>query len=249
MRKFYIIIYLVSLCFLTYCFSVVSYKYNIWPYPILSNAFQAGKAWHEKSSPKSRHNTNFYHLTKHNKCGIFKYNKQKAYNGHTLFVSGHDQKALLILMDGNIIHEWHIPFSQVWSNPPHVNLPLEDKYIGLRKAHLFPNGDLLTIYVTDQDTPYGYGFIKIDKDSKIIWKYNARAHHDLDVDSNGQIYLLTHEIRKNKVPGLRIRPPFLNDYIVILSPNGKEIKKISVLDSILNSNFSNIYTIFFLFNN
>jgi hypothetical protein len=41
------------------------------------------------------------------------------------------------------------------------------------KARLLPNGDLLAIYAAAGDTPWGYGMVKMDRDSKVIWSYLA----------------------------------------------------------------------------
>src|SRR3546814_18741294 len=63
-----------------------------------------------------------------------------------------------------------------------------------RSAHVFPNGDLLALYVGVGDSPWGYGLVKMDKDSNVIWKYLAHTHHDFDVAPDGSIYVLTHEV-------------------------------------------------------
>ena len=49
--------------------------------------------------------------------------------------------------------------------------PRPDPSIHYRNAYLYPNGDLLAIYEAAGDTPWGYGLYKMDKDSRLIWKY------------------------------------------------------------------------------
>ena len=240
LEKVYVIVFCISVLFLVYLFGVASVKWKLWPYPIFERGFQAGKAWSEKIRPVSPYETTFYHIANHDKSGVFQYDIKKACDGFTFFSFGLDQKALLISMDGKVVHQWYMPFSKVWPNPPHIKSPVKDNLINLSMPYLYSNGDLLAIYATDRDTPFGYGLVKIDKDSNVIWEYTGRAHHDVDVGSDGKIYILTHEIRTEKIQGLKVNPPFLDDYIVILSHDGKEINKLSVTDVFNNSDFAGV---------
>ena len=86
---------------------------------------------------------------------------------------GHAQKAILISPSGEILHEWHLPYSEVWDDSAAVAEPQPDDLVYYRKAHLYPNGDLLVIYEGVGDTPWGYGLVKMDKDSNIIMEISA----------------------------------------------------------------------------
>jgi Arylsulfotransferase (ASST) len=99
----------------------------------------------------------------------------------------------------------------------------------------------LAIYEALGDTPWGYGLAKMDKDSRLIWKYLAHAHHDLDVGPDGNIYLLTQEISHKIVDRWRhLRPPRIDDFVVVLSPDGQELKKVSMLDALVNSPYARL---------
>jgi len=227
-----------AVCFLCYIIGVASVKWKISPYPALENAFQAGKAVVEKLRPTDPFDSSFFHETSHEQTGVILHDDTQYFDGFTLFSYGLDQKAVLISMDGDIVHQWHLPFSAVWPDPPHINLPVDDAMINLIVPYLYKNGDILGIYATDKDTPYGYGIVKMDKDSNLIWKYPGRAHHDADVDKKGQVYVLTHEMRKENIPGVNVKPPVMDDYIVILSKDGKEIRKVSITEAFKQSEFS-----------
>jgi outer membrane protein assembly factor BamB len=86
------------------------------------------------------------------------------------------------------------------------------------------------------DTPWGYGLVKMDKNSKVIWKYFDYVHHHLDVTEDGKIYVLTNNIRNNVIKGYEyLAPPRIDDSVVVLSPEGKRIKKVSIMDAMLRS--------------
>ena len=170
------------------------------------------------------------------KQGVTINDPSRTQPGMTLYTSGHAQKAFLIDRDGRVVHEWSLPFSQVWDKHAAVKQPQPDPYIYIEKSRVFPNGDLLALYVAVGDTPWGYGVVKMDKNSHVIWKYLAHAHHDLDVGPAGDVWVLTQKISNQKVPNQpHMRPPRIDDYLVHLSPDGKELQKIWLIGALNNS--------------
>ena len=108
----------------------------------------------------------------------------KAYQSVSLYTSGHGPEASLIDMEGNELHSWRFSYRDGWPDPAQ---PPEQEHF--RRVHLYENGDLLLIY------SFGIkGVLKLDKDSNLLWvKPDVVPHHDLDVASNGDIYVLTRE--------------------------------------------------------
>ncbi|MCH7951741.1 aryl-sulfate sulfotransferase [Patescibacteria group bacterium] len=109
--------------------------------------------------------------------------------------------AHLIDMDGNVLHSWSA------NKGPWLHIEMSDK------------GDLF-VNVKDEV------LMKLDWDSNIIWENSSRFHHDIDIAENGDIYSLTRG--RLDVPYQSTTIPILNDYIVILSPDGTIKKSVSV---------------------
>lgn len=174
------------------------------------------------------------------KIGTTTYDPSRAYDGLTLYTSiGDCSNAKLISMNGSLVHEWKLPFREVWPKAPHVAHPISESNIHWRRVLLFANGDLLANYTGISDTPDGYGLAKVDKNSRLIWRYSDNAHHDFDVDKEGQIYLLTHSIRHKGVKSApQLRSPMVEDFLVVLSPEGHEIQRLSIYDAFANSKFN-----------
>lgn len=222
-------------------YGLVAMLLGWWPSETVKQAHQAFVAYQEKFETRDPYkHTNFYWATPRQERGVAVDDPQRAYPGYTLFTSAHFNGALLINMQGEVVHRWELPFSEVWPSPEHVDSPLPDGFIFWRKAHLFPNGDVLAIFEAFGDTPYGYGLIKVDKDSRLIWKYAARAHHDLDVGPDGRIYVLTHEFVDEALPDSDVPQPYLADQVAVLSAGGEELQRVSILDAFRNSEFSGL---------
>jgi len=166
--------------------------------------------------------------------GVTVHDPDKVYQGYTLYTSGHAQKAFLIDMDGNTVHEWSLPFSKVDLEGIHSDAKPENTYF--RDVYLYPNGDLLAIYVAYGITPWGMGMVKIDRDSNLIWKFLEPCHHDISVGEDGRIYALTHRIT-NQLPKAfdQVVTPVINDAVVVLSADGKKLDELPILQALADS--------------
>src|SRR5688572_12062265 len=158
-------------------------------------------------------------------------NKVGTYQGYTLYSLYNEQRARLVDMGGRQVHEWYKPFNEAFPAHEHVSKPKGRIYWAALK--LFPNGDLLAQYHGAIDTPYGYGLVKLDKDSKVIWTYASNTHHEFDVASNGNIYGISQKWYKEPIPDFSdiVSPPAFLDSVFVLTPEGKEIKKVDLIDA------------------
>lgn len=204
----------------------------------LKPSFDGIKAYREKQTRNWKRDG--WYKPREDKVGVGEYHRELAYNGLTVYTSmGSFPTAQLISMDGSVVHEWKLPFGKAWESAEGETTKSLEERMHWRRVHLHPNGDLLAIYNVLGETPYGVGMVKLDKDSNLLWKYDGRVHHDFSVDEAGQIYGLAHEIRKEKCPAApHLKAPMLEDFVVVVSPDGKELKRIPILESFAKSKFS-----------
>lgn len=148
--------------------------------------------------------------------GLRRYNRHLAQNGYNLFTSAHELSAFLMDMKGVALHHWQINRKDLQKKSIH-HLPLH-----WESTYLYPNGDLLAIF-------FNGPVLKLDQDSRLIWFYDARTHHDIDVDKKGNIYLINSQDRKFQ--GRKIT----DDTILILNPDGKRAQTLSLLKLIQKS--------------
>ena len=145
------------------------------------------------------------------KKGVTRYDRERAFNGINIYNPRHLPEAWLMDMSGRILHKWS-------KKTDGVNQWYHTK--------LFPNGDLLVLIKDEM-------LFRLDWDSNIKWMRRMRFHHDVGIAANGDIYALT---RRDKLILHKWLPlPILNDYITVLSPEGK-IKEHIPLHGMLKDN-------------
>lgn len=173
---------------------------------------------------------------RYSETGVTKLVEEKVEPGLTLFTSGHAQKAFLMTPEGEIAHEWHLPYREIAGHEELVGTPAADEWIYWRKTQVFPNGDLLAVVEAPKQTPWAYGLIKLSRDSDLKWAYLDLVHHDFDVLEDGRIVTLVYDVRNEPIAGFESFPaPVFEDFVVVLSPDGEEQKRVSLHGAIRNS--------------
>src|SRR5947209_4731847 len=234
--KFFACLSVLGVAGLGYVFGAAVMFFQLPSYDFLVHAFTGSKAWHERGKPAL---TPFTPPEIDGGEGVTVDEPGQTYDGFTLVTTTRGARATLLDMRGNAVHQWELPFSRAWPNPPHVTDPLRDEQVHWFRCHLFPNGDLLAVYQAENDTPSGYGLVKLNKDSKLLWKYEDRVHHDLDVDERGTIYTLTHQLKDKAPAGLDYLPtPYVADSLLVLSPSGQKVTSIPIEEAIRDSAYS-----------
>lgn len=145
----------------------------------------------------------------------------RALPGLNLYTSGHAAEALLVDMNGRVLHRWQHDYERLW---PEMEVP-EDTLgqYNWRRVHLYPNGDLLAIHE-------GIGLIRLDRDSRLLWQFPGLTHHDIDVTPDGSIWTLSREV--GIIPRIDPEEPSIEDLILRLSPEGELLERWSLLEII-----------------
>jgi hypothetical protein len=169
----------------------------------------------------------------------------KTCDGFTLLMYGGDSRAMLVNMRGNVVHRWHVPFSKVWPAPPHLRGTINDASVYFNDGHVYANGDLLAVIegpINLRNPSNGYGLVKLDKDSRVLWKYAANCHHDVAVAEDGTIYAIVNEVARTVPPGMEYVPtPCIVDVVDVISPDGKRVKRIPLLETLKDSPYAPLF--------
>jgi hypothetical protein len=168
-----------------------------------------------------------YHLAS-GRSGVLVYDEARAEEGWNLTVSAHASRALLLDMNGRAHHRWGIEASAIWPDLKVDGEKAEYRQYW-RRAALLPGGDLLAIWEY-------IGMVRVDRSSRLKWAALNGAHHDVTVDEDGTIYVLTREERI--VPEINPSVPILEDFVSILSADGRLLKRVSLLSAFAGSDYA-----------
>ncbi|QJW94934.1 arylsulfotransferase family protein [Frigoriglobus tundricola] len=234
---------ILGLLSVSYLFGAAVMYFRLPTSDFLDKAFWGARAWHDRGRSTLPALSSEATAVAKQKEGISIDRADKTADGFTLYTLTEGSRAALIDMRGAVVHRWDLPFRTAWPRVTHIEDPLPDEQIHWFRCHLYPNGDLLAVYQADGDTPYGYGLVKLNKDSQLLWAYAHNVHHDVDVGEDGTIYTLTQRIVSKPPAGLEfLDPPYLADALVVLAPDGRELQNIPIAEAFAHSPYALILT-------
>ncbi len=238
------LVFVLALLFITFVAGAMAVFAKLPPSAYLEDAYRAGSAlFEQKTAYDDPLETDFWAPAGSEHRGVVMHDRERVQPGYTLFTATDGSYARLITMDGTVVHEWQRPYSTAWNPESAVDDPQPGHMVFMREARVFPNGDLLALYIAAGDSPNGYGMVKLDSESNLIWSYLEHAHHDVDIGPDGRVYVLTNDFKSEPTDGLGfLDEPYVEEYAVILSPDGEELKKISLLQAMMRSKYDDLLT-------
>lgn len=116
--------------------------------------------------------------SEHHPNGLIHYNPQLSYRGYTLF-SADQTKALLIDMEGRVVHQW-------------------ENALGITNPELLANGNLLMFAAPSREAEGQRGLngqaaacYEMDWEGNVVWQYDDPwIHHDYQRLANGNTLML-----------------------------------------------------------
>src|SRR5690606_17325878 len=117
---------------------------------------------------------------------------------------------------------------------PHLEKKPGDWDTQIHGSILYPNGDVIFNF------QYG-GLVRIDACSKVQWKLPHMTHHSIYEASDGNLWVPGRETREESIPHFpKVPPPFQEDLILEISPDGRILRQISVLAAIFRSGYEGV---------
>ncbi|MGH8581578.1 MAG: arylsulfotransferase family protein [Gammaproteobacteria bacterium] len=226
-----LVIFVASISALAFLYGVVVTQFRLFPYPLIKSAGRAANALRELYL--ERQNTVHRIQSEDGRGGVTTYDPDRAYNGLTLLTlfSGERNVAVVVDMSGRELHRWDVRYSAVLGEK---DQSVRDVNKYLNSAHVFPNGEILLNF------DYG-GLVKLDRASNVLWKLDEQTHHSIFVDTDGAIWVPTRQLRKKpQAFAAWIESPYFDDQLLKVAPDGKVMKRISVLKAIFASRYEGI---------
>jgi hypothetical protein len=238
----------VALLFLAYLAGTLVVRFDLPPSGYLNESFAAAEAlfvqqsgtenpWFVGAKPLEPEDLAAPQV-RNTLIGVGRYDPELASEGLTIYTPIQSNHPLrLIDMQGNTVHQWDLPLGELaGERDDGLDLDPPVDRLTISYPRLLPDGSLIVTIGITGFTPWGYAVMKVDQNSNLIWKYTRQMHHDIDIDDEGRIYGLSHSLIRDPWPGMEyIKTPFIDDEVVVLTPDGKELQVISVLKAIENS--------------
>ena len=128
--------------------------------------------------------------------GVITYNKEKSWGDYTLYANTYTNKAVIIDMQGQIVHEWDMDF-------PTENLSYPDNIMTPRIFLDSENPENLYAFFLGEKLFYNkYGLKKFDRNSNTIWYNDHSINHDMIILKDGDLLAFDVRARKDSHPGL-----------------------------------------------
>lgn len=155
--------------------------------------------------------------------GIDVHDPKRAYQGLNLWHDGHASAAYLTTMEGEVLHQWAVPFATAF---PEISArPTAPGINHWRRVLLGDGGDLYAVHE-------GRGIVALDAASNVRWARANRAHHHLAWLPDGNLGVLVREGRI--VEALHPTRPVLVDRVEVLDPaTGEVLRTVDLLDAFL----------------
>ena len=145
------------------------------------------------------------------KSGVTRYNPKLSYKGVNLYYTENKPGGHFFDMFGDVLHS----FPDETETEEKENWQIMEPY---------PEGNFLVLVQLKS-------LFMIDWDSNIKWSKSGTFHHDISVAENGDIYTLING--KIDFPQLCATEPIRNDWLVILTKDGEEKKRVSFAEMIM----------------
>jgi hypothetical protein len=224
------------LCF-TYGFMVGNW--HLFPYRFLKIGWDSLKELRNKRPHQ-------FHPARYEGEGVIVYKPEQVFPGIMLITGSWKNKddwnmgIRLIRLDGEVLHEWQTNPENIWKKSPYHDYAARSikTETNVHGAILLPNGDIVF------NLEY-LGLIRMNSNSEVVWKLPYRTHHSVFQDDGGKLWVCGtkwHENRIQEFPDLR--PPFMEDTILKVSPEGVIEREISLLDVIYKSGYDGLLRLY-----
>jgi hypothetical protein len=134
--------------------------------------------------------------------GVVIHDPGQAFPGLNCFASRRQKRAVLMDMEGRILHTWKRPRSMKGT---------------FGHVELADNGDLVALRGRQRQ------LCRLGWEGDLLWCLDARAHHDFDIDPGGDIHVLVSKPIVVTVEGRSY--PVLDDRVVRVSPDGQVLEE------------------------
>lgn len=149
-----------------------------------------------------------------------------AWPGLSLVTSGHAPEAVLMDLDGQVVHRWTASHADVFPEQLAQGRTPRPYW---RRARLLPDGGLVAMFVD-------HGLFRLDRDGAVVWRLEGGVHHDVQVVEDTVWVLAREPVRRE---GHDPHADMLDDQVWVVDlATGAVRRRFSVWDAFEGSPFA-----------
>ncbi|MFV1966826.1 MAG: arylsulfotransferase family protein [Pirellulaceae bacterium] len=250
-----VVLFVLGLMFFAFLYGMAAGHFRLFPFKVFERARLAADAL--MTSRSSTPNNQYVFDNRAGGTGVTIHDLKRAFFGYTLFTAFQDTGCsnILIDMEGRTVHRWYVAFSDVWKKAPFLMHQRGDAWTNWHGKVLLANGDLIASFV-GTGFPKGYGTVRLDRQSHVVWALPRGTHHDVHLGYDGRLYipsLVYHTKESLRVPKMS-RPdgttvwwsrPLEEDFVLVVSADGQVEKEISILSALRDSPYRGLLSVTF----
>ena len=164
-----------------------------------------------------------------------------AQPGLTLITGVNDQSRLeakVVGLEGDVVQYWDLNWFDIWPDATHVPdifVPKQMPGTHIHGAAVMDNGDLVFNYEFQ-------GLVRLDVCGDVVWRVPYLTHHSLYLDpDSGNLWVSGKRFHEQPTPDLpNQRPPFAESTVVEVSPDGKILTEISLMQVLIENDLEGL---------
>ncbi len=230
-----LLLFIVSILFLTFGYGVAVGAYKIFPYHIITLAEQGYQEVKKQLFPM-----NFFEKKGDGNAFNWLYpkvdatqfvpirNTEAAYQGENLVTRlalNNELAVDIIDMDGKTIHSWNVDWFRIWPDAEHLPtmiIPKSKPGTHVHGAVVMEDGGLVFNFEH-------LGLVRLNRESKVVWRLPYRTHHSIHRHDDGHLWVCGQKRRKEVSPYFPKRKTPYDEYTLLeISPQGEIINEWSV---------------------
>jgi hypothetical protein len=231
------IYFIASIALLFFAYGVAVGIYKVFPYTQIRNALAAAADWRDNAEHYARISPEKHlRAPRRSGDGVTRYDVEQAQQGVTLLTGmwGESLGVKLVSMDGERLHEWMVSFNEIWPQAKHLPLQPHDWDTNIHGLFAYPDGDIVFNFEHN-------GLVRLNQCGQVQWQLDELAHHVVHAAPDGNFWVGGEKKYTSRVPRWPfLNPPFSEDLMLLVSPEGEVLRRLSVLDIIYKSGWESL---------
>jgi hypothetical protein len=227
--------FVLSVGLIVFAYGVGVGRYKIFPYRLIEAGYDAvALVWDERQMITRTRPTKHLAKAGDESSGATPIDASRMAPGLTL-ISGffdRDLELRLIRSDGSIVRRWPVRFYDVFPAASHITprykVPKANWNSDIHGVLALPDGSVLFTFEE-------LGLVKMDRCGAIQWTLPRMTHHSVNLAADGTYWVPSLRWVDRDSPFTALTPPYEEDVILKVSPDGKVVTELSVLDLIFRN--------------